>query len=289
MKERVSELVIKVGFDEVSFNEIFELRHSEADTIDSLKTNGFFCDEEELREKLEYAGERCALYAGLIESLNKEINQVMKDIECNVGDTYAERKWLGISQTHRDVYDMMGFLTLLQMDAITTVIGLIQAQNDTERKMLSKHAYTIIFEVRENDLFKKVSVGMRNYPAEIVNKDELDGFWKGIKAVFKEMISTKVSKSIRDNLDAHKNKSFVEQIELYKKCDWSTSVVNLFVLIRLIDTIQQYMDNIHDKLNVLFDHYQAFIEKRMKQFEEILGQLRGSRDTFYHKKCETRD
>ena len=277
MKERVSELVIQVGFDEVSFNEIFELRHSEADTIDSLKTNGFFCDEEELREKLEYAGERCALYAGLIESLNKEINQVMKDIECNVGDTYAKRKWLGISQTHRDVYDMMGFLTLLQMDAITTVIGLIQAQNDTERKMLSKHAYTIIFDVREN------------YPAEIGNKDELDGFWKGIKAVFKEMISTKVSKSIRDNLDAHKNKSFVEQIELYKKCDWSTSVVNLFVLIRLIDTIQQYMDNIHDKLNVLFDHYQAFIEKRMKQFEEILGQLRGSRDTFYHKKCETRD
>lgn len=72
----------------------------------------------------------------------------------------------------------------------------------------------------------------------------------------------------------------MEQIELYKKCDWSTSVVNLFVLIRLIDTIQQYMDNIHDKLNVLFDHYQAFIEKRMKQFEEILGQLRSSRDTF---------
>lgn len=280
MKKKVSELVKRVGFDEVSFNEIFELRHSESDTVDLLKAKGLYSDAQDLREKLEYAGKRCTLYAGLIESLNKEINRTMKDIECNVGDTYAKRKWLGISQTHRDVYDMMGFLTLLQMDAITTVIGLIQAQNDTERKMLSKHAYTIIFEVRENDLFKKVSVGMRNYPAEIVNKDELDGFWKGIKAVFKEMISTKVSKSIRDNLDAHKNKSFVEQIGLYKKCDWSASVVNLFVLIRLIDTIQQYMDNIHDKLNVLFDHYQAFIEKRMKQFEEILGQLLGSQDTF---------
>lgn len=278
MKKRVSEIVKDVGFNEVSFNEIFELRHSEADTIDYLKTNGFFCDMEELREKLDYSGERCTLYAGLIESLKKEINWVKKDIDCNVGDTFAKKKWLGISQTHRDVYDMMGFLTLLQMDAITTVIGLIQAQNDTERKMLSKHAYTIIFEVRENDLFKKVSVGMRNYPAEIVNKDELDGFWKGIKAVFKEMISTKVSKSIRDNLDAHKNKSFMEQIELYKKCDWSTSVVNLFVLIRLIDTIQQYMDIIHHKLNVLYDQYQTFIKKRMKQFEEILVQLRDMPD-----------
>lgn len=72
----------------------------------------------------------------------------------------------------------------------------------------------------------------------------------------------------------------LEQIELYKKCDWSTCLVNLFIFIRLVDTIQQYMDNIHDKLNVLFDHYPAFIEKRMKQFEEILGQLRSSRDTF---------
>lgn len=278
MTKNVNEIGKDAGFNEWSFDEIFELRHSESDTVDLLKAKGLYNDAQDLRGKLEYAGKRCTLYAGLIESLNKEINRTMKDIECNVGDTYAKRKLLNISQTHRDVYDMMGFLTLLQMDAITTVIGLIQAQNDTERKMLSKHAYTIIFEVRENDLFKKVSVGMRNYPAEIVNKDELDGFWKGIKAVFKEMISTKVSKSIRDNLDAHKNKSFMEQIELYKKCDWSTSVVNLFVLIRLIDTIQQYMDNIHDKLNVLFDHYQAFIEKRMKQFEEILVQLRDMPD-----------
>lgn len=278
MTKNVNEIVKDAGFNEWSFDEIFELRHSESDTVDLLKAKGLYNDAQDLRGKLEYAGKRCTLYAGLIESLKKEINRVKKDSDCYVGDTFAKRKWLGISQTHRDVYDMMGFLTLLQMDAITTVIGLIQAQNDTERKMLSKHAYTIIFEVRENDLFKKVSVGMRNYPAEIVNKDELDGFWKGIKAVFKEMISTKVSKSIRDNLDAHKNKSFVEQIELYKKCDWSTSVVNLFVLIRLIDTIQQYMDNIHDKLNVLYDQYQTFIKKRMKQFEEILVQLRDMPD-----------
>lgn len=278
MTKNVNEIVKDAGFNEWSFDEIFELRHSESDTVDLLKAKGLYNDAQDLRGKLEYAGKRCTLYAGLIESLKKEINRVKKDSDCYVGDTIAKRKWLGISQTHRDVYDMMGFLTLLQMDAITTVIGLIQAQNDTDRKMLSKHAYTIIFEVRENDLFKKVSVGMRNYPAEIVNKDELDGFWKGIKAVFKEMISTKVSKSIRDNLDAHKNKSFVEQIELYKKCDWSTSVVNLFVLIRLIDTIQQYMDNIHDKLNVLYDQYQTFIKKRMKQFEEILVQLRDMPD-----------
>ena len=280
MNKAANELAKEFGFNEESFKEVFELHYSEADTVDQLKARWLYSDAKDLRDKLEYAGKRCTLYAGLIESLNKEINLVIKDIECNVGDTYAKRKWLDISQTHRDVYDMMGFLTLLQMDAITTVIGQIQAQNDTERIMLSKHAYTILFEVRGNDLFKKVSAGMHNYPSEIVNKDELDGFWKSIKAVFKEMISAKASKSIRDNIDAHKNKSFMEQIELYKKCDWSTSVVNLFVLIRLIDTIQQYMDNIHDKLNVLFDHYQAFIEKRMKQFEEILGQLRSSRDTF---------
>lgn len=71
MGKTVDELAEEFGFTGVSFNEIFEFRHSEADTIDYLKTNGFFCDMEELREKLDYSGERCTLYAGLIESLKK--------------------------------------------------------------------------------------------------------------------------------------------------------------------------------------------------------------------------
>ena len=76
------------------------------------------------------------------------------DIDSNVGDTYAIEKWLTVIQTHYNVYELMGFLTLLQMDAMTTIICLLQAINDTERIILSKHAYTILYEAKQNDLFK---------------------------------------------------------------------------------------------------------------------------------------
>jgi hypothetical protein len=169
---------------------------------------------------------------------------------------------------------MLGFLTLLQMDSITTAISLLQAQNDTERIVQSKHAYTIIYEARTHDLFDKVSAGMYKYPEEIVKKDELNTFWKTIKGVLKKMISQKESEAIRNKLDAHKDKSFVDQIALYKKCDWATSIINLFTFISLIDKIELYMDNIHAKLNVLYDHHRAFVEERMQQYEDIMRQLR---------------
>ena len=86
--------------------------------------------------------------------LEDGINKVKHDIKLNVGDTYADEKRLNVLQTHRNVYETMGFLTLLQMDALTTTICLFQANNDTERIMLSKHAYTIIYEAQKNDLFK---------------------------------------------------------------------------------------------------------------------------------------
>ena len=168
----------------------------------------------------------------------------------------------------------MGFLTLLQMDALMTMICIFQAHNDTERVMLCKHAYTILYEAKDNNFSKKVSHEMRLYPEDIVNKEELDSFWKGVKSLLGKMIDKKEAGSIRHKLDAHKDKSFMTQIVLYKTCDWAVSVVNLFGFIRLIDTIQFYMDNIHQKVCVLYDQYRTFMEERIKQYEDILIQLK---------------
>ena len=274
MKKTVNEIAKDAGFNEGSFNEIFKLRKSEADIVDLLKARGLCCDAKELREKLEYAGKRCALYVGLIDLLEGSVDKAKSDIEQRVGDVTITEKWLAVIQTHRDVYEMMGFLTLLQMDAMTTTISLLQAQNDTERIVLSKHAYAIMYEARTHDLFDKVSAGMHNYPEEIVDKDELNEFWKEIKSVLKEMISQKESEDIRHKLDAHKDKSFINQISLYKRCDWSVSVANILVFIKIIDSIGLYMYNIHKKLNVLYDNYRVFAETRMKQYENILNQLK---------------
>ena len=273
MSKTVGDIAKELGFNDYSFSEIFEIHYSEKETVGKLSECGICINIDLLREKLEYAGKRCTLYAGLIDSFEAGINKAKHDINQNVGDVIIIEKWLAVIQTHRDVYEMMGFLTILQMDAMTTTICLLQAQNDTERIVLSKHAYTIMYEARTHDLFDKVSAGMHKYPEEIVNSDELSIFWKEIKSVLTKMISQKESEDIRNKLDAHKDKSFINQITLYKKCDWSTSIINLFAFITLIDKIELFMNKIHNKLNVLYDNHKAFIEKRIKQCEDILRQL----------------
>lgn len=278
MSKTVNEIAKEHGFNRYSFSEVFEMHYSEEEIIEKLSDCGVYTNTEELREKLEYAGKRCTLYIGLIDYLDEDVNKTKHDIEHTIDDAIVLKKWLTVIQTHRDVYEMMGFLTLLQMDAMTTTICLLQAQNDTERIVLSKHAYTIIYEAITHDLFDKVSAGMHNYPEEIVNKNEINTFWKEIKDVLKKMISQKESKDIRHKLDAHKDKSFICQIALYKKCDWPTSVLNLFALIMLIDKIELYIKNIHKKLNVLYDNHNAFAEERVRQYEDILNQLRNIKD-----------
>lgn len=136
---------------------------------------------------------------------------------------------------------MLGYLTLLQMDTITTIINLLQAKSDTERIMQCKHAYTILFEAKENGLFYKVSAEMKKYPEELIRKEEYRELWKSIKVVSKEIFSSEEAKEIRNSIDAHKDCSFWKQISAYKKCNWTKSVLNLFMFDKLVDLLQQCM------------------------------------------------
>ena len=274
MKRTVKDLAKQAGFEAFAYDEIFELQSSEMEIVEKLSNIGVCTNIEELRNNLELAGKRCTLYAGLMELFTDGIDKAKHDIESNVGDTYAIEKWLTVIQTHYNVYELMGFLTLLQMDAMTTIICLLQATNDTERIMLSKHAYTIMYEAKQNDLFKKVSAEMHKYPDDLVAREELNVFWKDIKAILNKMMDTKEAKEIRNNLDAHKNQSFTTQISFYKKCDWSRSVVGLSMFVILIEKIQIFMEIIHHKIDILYNQYRAFMEDRIKQYEEILRQLR---------------
>lgn len=273
MNKSVNEIAKDLGLVELSFNEIFVLSDSEKEKIQQFSEKGICIEPELLREHLEYAGKRCCLYESLLNYHEEVIAKTLEEIEKNAFSSYAPEKWLTILQTHRNIYEMMGYLTLLQMDAITTTICLLQAQNDTERIMLSKHAYTIIYEARINDLSKKVSKEMRLYPNEVVNIQELSDFWKNINSILKQIMDIEFAKEIRNNIDAHKNNSFIRQIALYRECQWGESIIYLSIFTKLVDLIQDYMNIINNNMKKVYNKYTTDIKEYIANLDQIKKEL----------------
>lgn len=273
MNKSVNEIAKDLGLVELSFNEIFVLSDSEKEKIQQFSEKGICIEPELLREHLEYAGKRCCLYESLLNYHEEVIAKTLEEIKKNAFSSYASEKWLTILQTHRNIYEMMGYLTLLQMDAITTTICLLQAQNDTERIMLSKHAYTIIYEARINDLSKKVSKEMRLYPNEVVNIQELSDFWKNINSILKQIMDIEFAKEIRNNIDAHKNNSFIRQIALYRECQWGESVIYLSIFTKLVDLIQDYMNIINNNMKKVYNKYTPDIKEYIEKLDQIKKEL----------------
>ena len=273
MNKSVNEIAKDLGLVELSFNEIFVLSDSEKEKIQQFSEKGICIEPELLREHLEYAGKRCCLYESLLNYHEEVIAKTLEEIEKNAFSSYAPEKWLTILQTHRNIYEMMGYLTLLQMDAITTTICLLQAQNDTERIMLSKHAYTIIYEARINDLSKKVSKEMRLYPNEVVNIQELSDFWKNINSILKQIMDIEFAKEIRNNIDAHKNNSFISQIALYRECQWGESIIYLSIFTKIVDLIQDYMNIINNNMKKVYNKYTTDIKEYIANLDQIKKEL----------------
>lgn len=273
MNKSVNEIAKDLGLVELSFNEIFVLSDSEKEKIQQFSEKGICIEPELLREHLEYAGKRCCLYESLLNYHEEVIAKTREEIEKNAFSSDASEKWLTILQTHRNIYEMMGYLTLLQMDAITTTICLLQAQNDTERIMLSKHAYTIIYEARINDLSKKVSKEMRLYTNEVVNIQELSDFWKNINSILKQIMDIEFAKEIRNNIDAHKNNSFIRQIALYRECQWGESIIYLSIFTKLVDLIQDYMNIINNNMKKVYNKYTTDIKEYIEKLDQIKKEL----------------
>lgn len=263
-----------MGVVEFTFKEIFILPDSEKEGVEQLAEKGICTDVVLLREHLEYAGKRCCVYESLVEYHEKTIADTQQKIEKDRIASYALEKWLPILQTHRNIYELMGYLTLLQMDAITTTIALLQAQNDTERIMLSKHAYTIIYEARINDLSKKVAKEMRLYLEEIIDVHELSDFWKNINSILKQIMDIDFAKEIRNNIDAHKNNSFLRQITLYRRCEWVECIIYLSVFTKLIDVIQDYMNLINKNMKNMYEQYTEDVKGFIERLEQIEKELK---------------
>lgn len=187
-----------------TLKDIFDLQESDKFAFENLSEEFIHKELEYLRSNLDASAKKCSIYALLMEHFENENNNVTQYSH----DDYAAEKWSSIIKIHKGIYDMTGYLTLLQMDAMTTCISLFQATSDTERIMLCKHAYTIIYEALEHNIFKKVSRNMRQYPVELITIEELNKLWSDVKIDIKKITEKEEAKQIRNKIDAHKIRFF---------------------------------------------------------------------------------
>lgn len=251
-----------------TINPLFQLCDSDKQEIEKMSQDDVCRQVDSLRELLEYAGKKCSIYRFLINHFEGEIKQL--DEEDN---DYAVKRWRELLQTHIQVYDLMGYLTLLQMDAIASCISLYIAKSDTERIMLCKHSYTIIYEAINTNIFKTVSSKMQKYPDDILNKDKLSIYWRSIKKVLKYLSNIDEAKIIRHNLDAHKNPSFTVQIDAYQKCRWSQSITNLQLLMTVIESLQECMDVVNKNMRVVIDSFFEKLKERVRKLDQLKEML----------------
>jgi hypothetical protein len=231
-------------------------------------------DLKKLEEYLDYAGRKSEIYLTLLKHYENEIERFDRESKTVIDDIYPSEEWRDLLEAGFDATNLAGYLTLLQMDALTSLISIVKASSNTERIMLSKHAYTIMYEALENNLYQIVSNRMRKFPDNLIDKEVLSDLWKGIKSLSKLLIKKSEAEVIRNTIDSHQRGSFSEQIDSYKKCDFGMSVKSMWALVRIVDLIQSCMNLINKNITVRFNDCGKEWEKRTKVLEDIAKELR---------------
>lgn len=247
----------------------FSLSNEEIDILEKIKTKRIPLIVEELRLKLNYLGNRCAVFAFL--KNDSEENKV-SDIDYESDPLLKEYAILINSSSN--IWELMGFVSLLEMDAVSMLISILLAQSDVERKMLSKHAYTIVYEARHNNLFQKVSKEMKNFPESLLSKKDNDELWTTIKKELKSMSDLDVENSIRNHIDAHKSSSFECQYETFRSCGWGQAVYDLIVLIQVSDRLLGVIESIFSKLKHEINEVTDRIKTRVERLDAIIEMLK---------------
>lgn len=250
----------------------FEIKDTDVQKINEW-VNHEEITQESLREKLESAGKQAGLYVTISDYYKGILDELQVDIDKEEHDSYPAKRWSQVLQAEKDVTDLIGFLTLLQMDATTSLIGLLEAKNDTERIVLSKHAYTIIYEAEHKDLFKKVSREMHILPSVLLDSTVKHDLWRGIRSVVRMMVPINAAELVRNSIDAHKE-SFPNQMEAYRKCDYATSVVNLLALIKIVELLQKAMMIIIGNMELLIKQYEDEMTERIRKLDRLLSRLK---------------
>lgn len=254
---------------------IFEIANSNVEYTLNWAKDTANLSIEQLRKSLVSAGKRCDVYLAMSRRYEEYITEQEQQINKRTGEVEMFLRWLKLMETGKKANDLIGYLTLLQMDAMISLLNMLEAKTDTERLMVCKHAYTILHDAQEKGLFKVVSKEMNSMPNEMLDSEYRIALWKEIKSVIRMMIPRYEVERVRNNIDAHKSASFTEQIDVYKQCDFGKSFANMFALMKIVDILHEAMDIIINNIEMLNEHLSDEAKTRTKRYEELIEEIEG--------------
>lgn len=226
-------------------------------------------DIEHLRSCLVAGGELCDLFLSLSDYYETNLLECRRQIKEWKGDPIINEKRLPLLEIGERVNSLSGYLTLLQMDAMMSLINMLEAKSDVERLLICKHAYTIIYDAKIKGLFKVVSKEMRALPADVLSTERREELWKGIKGINRLMVSEEEAERVRNSIDAHKSSSFTEQVAVYKQCEFGKCLASMFALMKITWLILETLSVVRQNLNVLEKQFEDQVRERMKKLEEL--------------------
>ena len=253
-----------LSFDEIK--QIFEGKKY-SDVIRSIGQESIISFVKRLREDLILCGRTCSVFKHLIEQLDDGSEKYS-----GAALSEFDRRWLELIRNHRGVYEQLGFAFLLKMDAEVMLIEMLSAKSDTERLVTSKHAYTIVAEARNNDLFNELAGRMKSYPEILLPEKEYNALWKTNKQLIKKMTSDEQSNRIRKAIDAHKA-PFLKQANEYLSIDWKQSLLDMLIIVQVVDNIGACMDIVHDRLTVAYDAFDKDTREYVAQLDVLIKEV----------------
>ena len=230
-------------------------------------------DVNHLRSCMVSCGKLCEICLSLSEYYEQNLSNVRKMIDGGEGDPVVNQKRLPLLEIGERTNNLVGYLTLLQMDAMMSLINMMEAQSDVERLVVCKHAYTIIYEAKIKGLFGVVSKEMKDLPEDVLPKPERRELWKDIKKVVRRMISEEEADQVRNNIDAHKEASFAKQIAAYQVCDFGRCFASMYALTELVWILQQAMGIVRRNIGKLEDVFVGEVRDRIEKWDALLKEL----------------
>lgn len=230
-------------------------------------------DIEHLRSCLVAGGELCDLCLSLSDYYKQNIAECRKLMEDGQGDPIVVEKRLSLLEIGERTNNLCGYVVLLQMDAMISLINMLEAKSDVERLLICKHAYTIIHDAKIKGLFRVVSKEMRELPEEVLSSERRDELWRGIKSVNCLLLSEEETEHVRNSIDAHKSSSFTEQIAAFKQCEFGKGVASMFALMKIAWIIQETLSSVQTNLNIIECQFADEVKERIKRWEELRKEL----------------
>ena len=225
-----------------------------------------------LRNDLDLCGKKCDFCRYMIEQMDV-VDIPLQSINSENYTTPISQKWQQLTKTHRSVFELFGFALLLKMDATAMLISLMSPMSDVEKKVLGKHAYTIVAEARNKDLFSILSARMKEYPDWALSSEDYETLWTDKnKKLLRDVTSNKKSISIRNAIDAHKH-GFEEQLDIFKSVDWRQSVIDMIRLIQVVNNIEVCINGINKRIDSFIENFDEETHNYIAQLDNILSQL----------------